>query len=92
MAILEFFSKGLTHDFGQKLEIIPWIVFGKKICLEIMCDDLLLRNGPSWTVRKLILQSGHIGFFSKGLSHDFGQKLENSSWFVFGQSRPRNNV
>ena len=46
-------------------------------------------NGPSWTVRKLILQSGHIGFFSKGLSHDFGQKLENSSWFVFGQSRPR---
>ena len=78
------FSKGLTHDFGQKLEITPWIVFRKIICLELMCDDLPVRTRPSWTIKKLILLSGHIGFFSKGLTHDFGQKLEITPWFGFG--------
>ena len=31
-------------------------------------------------------------FFSKGLSHDFGQKFELSSLFVFLENRPRNDV
>ena len=43
-----------------------------------------LEHGPSWTIKKLILLSGHIGLFSKGLTHDFGQKLEITPWFGFG--------
>ena len=37
---------------------------------------LELEHKPSYTIKKLILQSGHIDFFSKGVPHDWGQKLE----------------
>ena len=67
MAILEFFSKGLTHDFGQKLEIIPWIVFGKKICLEIMCDDLLLRKRALLDCKKADFTKWPYWIFFKGV-------------------------
>ena len=30
--------------------------------------------------------------FSKGLTHDFGRKIELSSWFVSIESKPRNDV
>ena len=31
-------------------------------------------------------------FFAKGLTPDFGRKLENFSSFVFGENGPKNNV
>ena len=42
-----------------------------------MFDDHLVR-------KQALLGYKHIDFFSKGLTHDFAQKFENSSWFVFG--------
>ena len=33
-----------------------------------------------------------LGHFPKGLTHDFGQKFELSSWFVFIKNRPRNYI
>ena len=44
-----------------------------------------IENKPSYTIKKRILQSGHIGFFSKGVPHDCDQKLEITPWFVLGQ-------
>ena len=44
-----------------------------------------LENKPSYTIKKLILQSGHIAFFSKGVPHDWDQKLEITPWFVWGK-------
>ena len=44
-------------------------------------------------MKKLILESDHIGLFSTmGLTHDFGPKLEISPWFGLEQSKPENNV
>ena len=40
----------------------------------------------------LILQSGYVGFFSKGLTHDFSLKLDITFWLIFGENKPRNNV
>ena len=34
----DFFSDGLTHDFGQKMEILSLHVFGQ-IGLEMLFDD-----------------------------------------------------
>ena len=36
-------------------------------------------------MKKLILQSGIMGFFSNGVPHDCYQKLEINPWFVLGQ-------
>ena len=44
-----------------------------------------LEKKPSYTIRNLILQSGHIGFFLNGVTHDCGEKLEITPWFVLGQ-------
>ena len=40
---MEIFSKGLTHDSGQKLEFFPFLAF-KKIGLEIMFPDHPVRK------------------------------------------------
>ena len=44
-----------------------------------------LEKKASYTIKKLILQSGHIGFFSKGVTHGGDQKTEITPWFVLGQ-------
>ena len=44
-----------------------------------------LQNKPSYTIKKLILKSGHIDFFSKGVTHGGDQKTEITPWFVLGQ-------
>ena len=59
-----------------------------KIGQEIMFDDYLVRKQALLDHRKAVLQSDYIGFFSKGLTHDFGQNWEITSWFVFRQNRP----
>ena len=44
-----------------------------------------LENKPCYTIKKLILESGHIGFFSKGVPHGGDQKMEITPWFVLGE-------
>ena len=44
-----------------------------------------LEKKPYSTIKKLILQSGYIGFFVKGVLHDCDKKLEITPWFVLGQ-------
>ena len=44
-----------------------------------------LEKKPYYTIKKLILQRGYIGFSSKGVPQDCDQKLEITPWFVLGQ-------
>ena len=65
----------------------------------------LLKIGPDMTFgdvldRKVAFQDNKNMYFIfpknrkffKGVTHDFGQKFELSSWFVFIENRPRNDV
>ena len=63
-----FFSKWLTHDFGQKLEITHWIVFRKIICLEIMCDDLPVRTRALLDYKKADFTKWPDWIFFKGVN------------------------
>ena len=63
-----YFSKGLTPDFGQKLEITPWIAFGKKKCLEIMCVDFLVRKQALLDYKKADFTKWPYWMFFKGVN------------------------
>ena len=57
---LYFFSKGLSHDFRQKLQISS-LFFFDSISLEIMSDDHLVKKIQIW-----ISCSHDTEFFSSG--------------------------
>ena len=57
-----------------------------------MPHDHLVRKQALLDYKKGILHSYQIGIFSKGLTHDFGQKMGILSLFVSGQNGPRNNA
>ena len=58
--------------------------------LEIMSDDNLVKKKTSRPrgYKQPILNSRHIEIFQTGLTHNFGQKMEILSLFVYGQNRP----
>ena len=76
----EIFSEGLTHDFGQKLKISICLFLGK-MGIKITFDDHLVKEQAHLDKKILILHCCHTEIFLKELSHDFGQKLEVSSFF-----------
>ena len=81
-------SKGLTHDFLQKLEKFSSQSDFRQRSLKIMFDDHPRRKQAfSYTIQISILHSGHghIEIFSKGLTRDFGRRLEISYLLVLGQ-------
>ena len=58
--------------------------------LEIMSDDNLVKKKKTSRPRRYkqpILNSRHIESFPTGLTHNFGQKMEILSLFVYGQNR-----
>ena len=87
-----FFSKGLTHDFSNKMEILSLFVSGQNGPGNNVLMIIEVENKPSYTINIWILHRCHIGFFSKGLTHDFSKKMEILSLFVSGQNGPGNNV
>ena len=75
--MLRFFQTGLTHDFRQKLQISSLLVFAPN---ELWNSDQLM---IIQLVKKGLLNYNNTEFtelpnyiFPKGLTHDFGQKLE----------------
>ena len=68
------FLKWLSDDFHQKIENIPFCLFLNKMGFENMFDDHLVRKQALIDWKILILHSGHIGIFPKGLNHDFSEK------------------
>jgi len=73
------------------LEIFPGLFFGQK-SLEIMFDDRLVRKQALLDYKKADFTIGYVGFFSKGLTHDFCLKLDITLWLIFGENKLRNNV
>ena len=51
-----------------------------------------LEKKPFWTILRRIEKEGKIGIFAKGIVHDFGQKVEVFSSFVFIKNRSRKSV
>ena len=67
-------------------------LFLLKIGPEMMFGDVLGRKEAFVDNKICILYVRKIGNFPKGLTDDFGRKIELSSWFVFIENRSRNDV
>ena len=88
---MEIFLKGLTYDSGQKLEFFPFLPFKQN----------RRWNNVSWpsskktslpTLKNKDLTSRSMEIFSKGLTHDSGQKSEFFPFLPFKKNRLWNNV
>ena len=88
---IRYFRKGLTHDFGQKFELSLLFVFIENRTSNDVWD-VLDKKEALLDYKKCISYSRKIENFPKGLTHDFGQKFELSSLFVFIENRPGNDI
>ena len=68
------FPKGLSHAFGQKMELFSGFASGQK-GLEIRLNDVLDRTESFFDYKNNIFQGLKNGIFPKGLTHAFGQKM-----------------
>ena len=64
-----------------------WLLL-KKIGLEIMFPDHPVRKQAYLDYKIRILPSRPMEIFSKGLNHEFGQKLEFFAFLAFKENRP----
>ena len=58
------------------------------LSLKIMSDDHLVKKQVLLDDKKISFKSSPCRNSSKGLTHDFGQKMEILSLFVSGQNMP----
>ena len=63
-----------------------------KTCLLYTSDAADERSSVDLGGRRIIKKKGKIGIFAKGIVHDFGQKVEVFSSFVFSKNRSRKSV
>ena len=63
----------------------PFRLFQKKIGLEVVFDNYLVRKQVVLDYKNIDFKQWPYCFFSKGTTHDFGRKMEISSLYVFGQ-------
>ena len=66
------FSKGLTHDFGQKLKISSLFVFAQN-GFEIMLDDNLVRKEALPDYKNIDFIEFLYWIISKGFTYDFSK-------------------
>ena len=90
---LGFFPIGLVYEFGSKFQFSLNFVYGQ---IEPGNDVCWCFNATSkWFWQNMNVSnfiSGHFGFVLKGVSYDFGSKIQISSEFLYSQIRPRNHV
>ena len=91
-----FFSKGSTHDFGQKMEISSLYVFGQ-MGLEILFDDHWGRKQALLDYKNLDITKLSYWDFYTGVNQRFWSKIANFLFvclfvFFFWQNKSRNNV
>ena len=78
-----FFSKGLTHAFGQKMPFFLYLDL-IKMRLEIMLSDFAGKKETFFGIKKKrIFQSPKNCTFPNALTHAFGQKMPIFSLFKF---------
>ena len=63
-----------------------------KIHPEKVFGDVLVRKEAFLDNINMDLKEGKIGIFAKGIVHDFGQKVEVFSCFVFIKNRSRKSI
>ena len=63
----------------------PVRLFSKKIGLEVVFDNYLVRKQVVLDYKNIDFKQWPYCFFSKGSTHDFGRKMEISSLYAFGQ-------
>ena len=85
------FERGSPMVLLQKSSIFS-SVFLSKMGLEIMFSYGLERKKTFKDDKNVNFLSPKNGYFPKGFTHGFGQKVDNFFWCVFQQNRPRNNV
>ena len=79
------------HDFGEKVEIFSSFVFIKNRSRKLF-GDVLDKRQPLKTIKTSVYEKRKIRMFSNGLVHDFGEKVEIFSSFVFIKNRSRKSV
>ena len=65
-------------------KLLLGLLWKQKVCLELMCDDFLVRKQALLDYKKADFTKWPYWIFFKGLTHDFGQKLEITPCFGFG--------
>ena len=60
-------------------------LFWDKISIEIMFDDRLVKKQALLQYKKADFTKWPYWLFSKGVTHDCGEKLAITSWFVLGE-------
>ena len=80
---LHFFSKGLTHDFRQKLQISS--MFFDSTSQGIMSHDHLVKKKRPPSLYKYGFHVVMILNFLKWLSDDFRQKMKISPFFFLNK-------
>ena len=63
-----------------------------KIHREKVFGDVLVKKQPFLDNINLYLKTGKISILAKGIVHDFGQKVEVFSSFVFIKNRSRKSL
>ena len=81
-ATLVFFSKGLTNDFGQNMEILSLYVFVQMV-LEIMFDDHWGRKQVLFDYKNLAITKSPYWDFFKGVNPRFWLKIGNYLFVCF---------
>ena len=90
---LGFFQRGYPMSL-VKLKFYICLFLDKNGPGNNVLITIEVENKPSQTTKIWILHRRHIVcfFFAKGLTHDFGQKMEILSLFVSGQNGPAKNI
>ena len=80
---LRFYSKGLTHSFGRKMENFSTFFFqaieARKMSFTIFQNE----KKPFQAIKTRSSKSRNIDIFPKGLTHGFCLKMALFSTFVF---------
>ena len=78
-------SQWVSQWFWSKIANFLFVCFRKKIGLEVVFDDYLVRKEVVLDYKNIDFKQWPYCFFSKGSTHDFGRKMEIPSLYVFGQ-------
>ena len=57
-----------------------------------MLSDFTVKKESFFDLKKAFFKVQKMAFFSKGLTHAFGQKMSIFSLFKFDQNKPRNSA
>ena len=85
---IDFFPKGLTHNFGPKMAIFPTFFFRQYKPGKCLLRYSRTKKTPFQAIKTTSSKSPKIDIFPKGLTHGVGPKMAIFSTFFFRQYKP----